>query len=112
MIGHDIEVEAKQWINFSRVTFVHIKDKERLTMDLNLTYHDKNYKGDLKKIIIAEVKQEKMSRKSDFMRIAKQLSILPIRISKYCISTLKLNPVVKSNRFKEKVLFLNKLISN
>ncbi len=112
VIGHGIEVEAKQWINFSRVTFVHIKDKERLTMDLNLTYHDKNDKGDLKKIIIAEVKQEKMSRKSDFMRIAKELSILPIRISKYCISTLKLNPVVKSNRFKEKVLFLNKLISN
>jgi hypothetical protein len=50
-----------------------------------------------------------MNRSSDFMRIAKELYILPIRISKYCISTLELNPELKYNRFKEKVLFLNKL---
>jgi hypothetical protein len=50
-----------------------------------------------------------MSRSSDFMRIAKELFILPIRISKYCMSSLKLHPELKHNRFKEKVLFLNKL---
>ena len=33
-----------------------------------------------------------MSRSSDFMRIAKDLNILPIRISKYCMSTLSLHP--------------------
>ena len=61
------------------------------------------------KIAIAEVKLERMRRNSDFMRIAKELYILPIRISKYCMSTLELNPHLKRNRFKEKVLFLNKL---
>jgi hypothetical protein len=35
--------------------------------------------------------------------------ILPIRISKYCMTTLQLNPDVKQNRFKEKLLFINKL---
>jgi hypothetical protein len=50
-----------------------------------------------------------MSRLSDFMRIAKELHILPIRISKYCMSTLELNPELKQNRFKEKTLFLTKL---
>ena len=43
------------------------------------------------------------------MRIAKELHVLPIRISKYCMSTLALNPHLKQNRFKEKVLFLTKL---
>lgn len=109
VIGKKIDVSAKQWIHFSRITFVHKIQKERLTMDINLNFEDENQAGNLKQIAIAEVKQERMSRSSDFMRIAKELYILPIRISKYCISTLELNPDLKRNRFKEKVLFLNKL---
>lgn len=111
IIGKPLDVDAKHWINFSRITFVHKKAKERLTMDINLTFEDKKSNGDLKHIVIAEVKQERMSRSSDFMRIAKEMHILPMRISKYCMSTLKLNPHLKMNRFKEKVLFINKLKS-
>ncbi len=109
VVGSKIDVDAKQWINFSRITFVNKRQKERLTIDINLTFGNKKKSGDLKQIVIAEVKQERMSRSSDFMRIAKELHILPIRISKYCISTLELNPDLKQNRFKEKVLFLKKL---
>ena len=43
------------------------------------------------------------------MRIAKELHILPIRISKYCMSTLELDTTLKYNRFKEKRIFINKL---
>ncbi len=109
IIGYPIEVSAKQWINFSRVTFVHKIQKERLTMDINLTFNNQKDEGDLKNIVIAEVKQERMSRSSDFMRIAKEMSILPMRLSKYCMSTISLNPKLKKNRFKEKSLFINKL---
>ena len=108
-IGKPITLNAKQWINFSRITFVHKKLKERLTMDINLSYNDSKNKGDLKHIVITEIKQERMSRSSDFMRIAKQMHLLPFRISKYCITTLMLDPSVKRNRFKEKELFINKL---
>tara|TARA_Y100000589_G_scaffold328965_1_gene374297 strand:+ start:395 stop:1144 length:750 start_codon:yes stop_codon:yes gene_type:complete len=109
VIGRKIEVGPKQWINFSRITFVHKAQKERLTLDINLTFKNENSSGDFKEIAIAEVKQERMSRSSDFMRIAKDLHILPIRISKYCMSTLELNPSLKQNRFKEKKIFINKL---
>jgi len=109
IIGRPMEVNAKQWINFSRITFVHKTQKERLTIDVNLTFENSNEKGDMKHIVIAEVKQERMSRSSDFMRIAKEMHILPIRISKYCLTTLALNPELKKNRFKKKVLFINKL---
>lgn len=108
-IGFPLELSPKQWINFSRITFVHKTQKERMTMDINLTFKNKMESGDLKNIIIAEVKQERMSRSSDFMRIVKEMSILPMRLSKYCISTLSLNPNLKGNRFKEKLLFINKL---
>ena len=109
VIGKPMSVSAKQWINFSRITFVHKTQKERLTMDVNLTFKNNKDNGDMKHIVIAEVKQERMSRSSDFMRIAKEMHILPIRISKYCLTTLALNPDLKKNRFKEKVLFINKL---
>ncbi len=109
IIGRPMDVNAKQWINFSRITFVHKTQKERLTIDVNLTFENSNEKGDMKHIVIAEVKQERMSRSSDFMRIAKEMHILPIRISKYCLTTLALNPKLKKNRFKKKVLFINKL---
>ena len=109
IIGQEIEVNAKQWINFSRITLVHKIQKERLTIDINLTFQNKKLSGDLRKIVIAEVKQERMSRSSDFMKIAKEMSILPVRLSKYCMTTLKLNPDIKQNRFKEKLLFINKL---
>ena len=109
IIGRPIQVSAKQRINFSRITLVHKTQKERLTIDVNLTFENANKKGDMKHIVIAEVKQERMSRSSDFMRIAKEMHILPIRISKYCLTTLTLNPELKQNRFKEKVLFINKL---
>jgi len=109
IIGTPLDVNAKQWINFSRITFVHKTQKERLTIDINLSFENEKESGNLKQIVIAEVKQERMSRSSDFMRIAKVMHILPIRISKYCMTTLALNPKLKKNRFKEKVLFINKL---
>ena len=83
--------------------------KERLTIDVDLSFKNDEKKGDLKDIVIAEVKQERMSRSSDFMRIAKEMSILPMRLSKYCISTMQLHPNIKQNRFKKKQLFINKL---
>ena len=109
IIGYPIKVSAKQWINFSRVTFVHKTKKERLTMDVNLTFNHNEHKGDLKNIVIAEVKQERMSRSSDFMKIVKEMRILPFRLSKYCMSSLQLWPQLKQNRFKKKQLFINKL---
>lgn len=109
IIGKDLDVNAKQWINFTRLTFVHKTKKERLTIDLNLTFKNENQEGDMKDVVIAEVKQERMSRSSDFMTITKEMSILPMRLSKYCVSTMQLDPNIKKNRFKKKLLFINKI---
>ena len=109
IIGKDYSINPKQHIDFSRMTFVHKQKKERLTIDINLTFSCGQQEGNFKQIVIAEVKQERMSRSSDFMRIAKEMSILPIRLSKYCMSTLELNSDIKQNRFKRKKRFINKL---
>ena len=109
IIGKKLDVYPVQWINFSRITLVHKNLKERLTLDVNLNFYDEKSSGDLSKIIIAEVKQERMSRSSDFIRIAKDMRIYPMRISKYCFSAIELDRSLKHNRFKEKNIFLNKL---
>ena len=109
IIRKPLDVNAKQWIIFSRLTFVHKTQKERLTIDIKLSFKDDEKVGNLNDIVIAEVKQERMSRSSDFIRIAKEMCILPIRLSKYCISTMQLWPSIKQNRFKKKLLFINKL---
>ena len=88
---------------------MHKTQKERLTIDINLSFENEKESGDLRDIVIAEVKQERISRKSDFIRIAKEMSILPMRLSKYCISTMQLWKNIKQNRFKKKQLFINKL---
>ena len=111
IIGYSLSVYAKQWINFSRMTLVHKYLKERLTIDINLNYDNGSKKGDLSKIVIAEVKQERMSRSSDFIRIAKDLKIYPMRLSKYCFTTMQLEKTIKKNRFKEKQIFINKIIN-
>ena len=90
IMGYSLPVSSKQWINFNRVTLVHKKQKERLTIDVNLNYSDGITNGDLTKVIIAEVKQERMSRSSDFIRIAKDLKIYPMRLSKYCFTTMQI----------------------
>jgi len=110
VIGEPLNVIPIQWINFSRITLVHKAQKERLTIDVNLDYSNTKSSGDLRKIIIAEVKQERMSRSSDFIRTAKEMSIFPMKISKYCFSSMYLDKTLKQNRFKEKKIFINKII--
>ena len=80
-----------------------------MPIDLNLNFRYDDQILEMQDIVIAEVKQERVSRLSDFMRITKEMSILPMRLSKYCFSTMKLEEDIKQNRFKKKALFINKL---
>ena len=92
------------------MTLVHKKKRERITIDVGLHFRDcSNKEKDLKDVIIAEVKQGRISRSSDFMRISKEMNIYPFRLSKYCISTIHLEPSIKKNRFKKKLLQINKI---
>ena len=109
IIGEEMCLESKQWINFKRITFVDKYKKERLTIDLDLAFYNKNKSGSLQDLVIAEVKMGRSSSVSKFIRIAKECGIYPFRLSKYCVSTVYLDDSVKRNRFKEKLIMLNKL---
>lgn len=97
--------------NYKRITLVGKEFPERLTLDIDLSFRKKDEIADLNYLAIAELKQAKVSRKSPFFSLMKERQIRPFRLSKYCMGLLKLSEGddVKYNRFKKKVLKIDKL---
>lgn len=112
-----IELQPVMINNYRRITLVNKTAEERLTIDFDITNgisSDPDYqKQTLSSIAIAELKQPKLDRNSPFYRLMKQEQIRPFRISKFCFGMIDLydEDKLKSNRFKEKKLLIQKLIN-
>lgn len=104
--------------SYKRITLVNKFIEERLTIDFDITNGtmDEPLACDqsLKKIVIAELKQPRLDRASPFYKLMKALRIRPFRISKFCFGMMDLygSGAIKSNNFKSKRLFIQKLSSN
>ncbi len=109
VMGYKTALVPKLWNSFERVTLVSKHNLERLTIDFGLAFDFDGKKSNMDQIIIAEVKQEKLSRNSTFIVALKALGIHPMKISKYCVGALKLYPGLKYNNFKAKLLYLKKI---
>jgi hypothetical protein len=104
-----VTLEPKLWIRFARITLVHHTVPERLTIDTELNFEKEGKQLDLPHLVISEAKLGGATERSDFVSILKQHMIYPSGMSKYCIGTALMNPDVKYNRFKSKLLSLQKL---
>ena len=109
VVGEELDLIPQQWIFFNRITFVDKLYTERLTVDFNVEFSKKQKSGNFRNLVIAEIKTERSNVSSVFKSIAKEKHIIPTRFSKYCMTTIDLDSDVKYNRFKEKLLLLNKL---
>lgn len=96
---------------FDRITLVSKAMTERLTIDLNLRFH--NYRNDaeenLGNVVIIEIKQDGFAH-SDLADILFDLRIKPMGMSKYCIGTAMTDPDAKQNRFKVRIRKIKTLI--
>ena len=109
-MNHDPgRLAPKLFVEYSRIALVHKDLKERVTIDINLSYRNSSEKV-LEKIAIAEVKQDRLSRSSDFIRLMNDMRIFNTRFSKYCFGINLLYPQVKYNRFKLRISTYNKLV--
>jgi len=105
-------LELKSTNQFNRITLVHKKNVERVTIDNNIIFSSKDGKEIiLKNISIIEIKQEKFSLNSEIMQFIKNNHIREFSLSKYCTATSLLNPHLKCNNFKQKLTIINKLIN-
>lgn len=107
--GDKIELIPTLWNNFNRITLVNKFAPERITIDLGLTFSDKNNNYLLNHLAIAEVKQERINLHSPFIKILKSIGIRESSLSKYCIGSLYCYKGLKYNNFKEKLMQIDKI---
>lgn len=81
---------------------------ERLTLDINLQFKNDFYEKKLSNVVIAEVKQEKLSP-SPFIKLMKKSGVRPGSISKYCFGVVFLYEQIKKNNFKPNLNIINKI---
>jgi len=101
---------------FNRITLANNALTERVTIDSDIHFvnrHTGISNADMSDLVIVEVKQNPELRASSvLMNTFRQLHIQPKRVSKYCLGTVLTNPDAKYNRYKEKIRYIEKIISN
>ena len=98
-------------MQFSRITLADKSFSERLTIDTNLFVLNGTGSKMFDQLVISEIKQKKYNPKSNFIRILRNLKIPEMRFSKYCMGMLHVNRGIKYNRFKPKLLQINKILT-
>ena len=98
--------------SFRRITFANKNKTERITLDTNLSFFNSktNERCDLEPFMILELKQNGYAH-SHFHDIARKLNIKPTAFSKYCTGIVMTDSDAKYNRFKKRLILLNKLIN-
>ncbi len=99
--------------DFKRITLVHKSEKERITLDFNLSYTC-DFAGivkthELPDLAICEIKREGYSNTSEFMKILRSEDIRQSRMSKYCIGAAILYSDLKKNQFKSKLRYIESI---
>ena len=106
------ELRAVLENRFDRVTLVNREKTERLTVDMNLRFRDMitGEEREIPRLVIIELKQDG-NRPSMARELLTSFRVRPTGISKYCIGSVLTAPDLKHNRFKPKLLQINKTLN-
>lgn len=106
------QLQPRCTTEFDRITLVNREKTERITMDMNLHFHNMatELDGDLADAVIIELKQDGRLP-SPMRKILAEHHVKPYRISKYTIGTVLTDPGAKDNRFKQKIRYIEKTIN-
>jgi len=105
------QITPKLNVQFSRITLTDNSFNERLTIDTNISAKNGSGSKIFNQLVISEIKQKKYDPKSDFIQILRNLKIQEMKFSKYCMGMLHVNKEIKYNRFKPKLLRINKILT-
>ena len=105
------QITPKLNVQFSRITLTDNSFNERLTFDTNISAKNGSGSKIFNQLVISEIKQKKYDPKSDFIQILRNWKIQEMRFSKYCMGMLNVNKEIKYNRFKPKLLRINKILT-
>ncbi len=96
--------------SFERITIVNKGKTERITVDFNVRFHNFENGNDtgIAPLVIMELKRDGRC-KSRFQKALFELRVKPLSISKYCFGRALTDKTLKQNRFKKKIIKLEKL---
>lgn len=96
--------------NFHRITLVNKGKTERLTIDLDLAFHNisTGHRLQMHEMVIIELKRDGLVP-SPILPLLNQLRIKSMGFSKYCIGTAITNPQLPQNRFKKRLRKIGKM---
>ena len=99
--------------HFHRITLVNYEKTERLTIDFDVRFHnfETESRAETGDLVIIELKRDG-NVYSPVLDILRRLRIKPSGFSKYCIGSVMTNKGLKHNMFKEKMVWINKLVNN
>jgi len=97
------------WTIFDRITLAGKNHIERITIDTNIRFKNDLNEVNIPQLIIIEVKRDKSNGISPFTKILRSKRIRPMGISKYVLGNIMLSPELKHNRFKNKLLTINRI---
>lgn len=103
------QLTPKMTSDFDRFTLVNLQEGERITVDLGLKFSNEHGQKLLDNIVVLELKTSGNPKNSPLVQQLKQRSIFPARFSKYCLGRALLEPELKQNRFKERLMGIKKL---
>ena len=98
--------------HFKRITLVNKSKTERLTIDSNLCFHNlvSGIDRDMGNLVIIELKRDGLVP-SPVLEMLRRLRIHPHGFSKYCMGSALTNPQLPCNRFKMKLIEINKIVT-
>lgn len=98
--------------HFHRITLVNYGKTERLTIDFDVEFQnfETDKHAETGELVIIELKRDG-NVPSPVTDILRDLRIKPSGFSKYCIGSVMTNHQLKHNMFKEKMVWINKLVS-
>lgn len=106
LTGTPVGLTPRLRTSFRRITLVGRAAAERVTIDTDLAFAMGGRTRPLTDLVIAEVKQERARRDSAIRVRLRSRGIRPLGFSKYCLGSAIMDPTLKHNRFKSKLLTL------
>lgn len=105
------ELTPTVMVSYDRIAFADLHSGERLSMDLNLTFRNKETTKTLEGLVIAELKTDRF-KNSNFTKLMRHHHIQPVSFSKYCYALATTEPGIVRNNFKEKIYSIQKHLSH
>lgn len=97
-------------VDFHRTTLVNLETKERLTFDFQLSFASEEGENQTDDFVIIEHKRAAHNHtKTPALAALKRNNIYPTSLSKYCLGMILIDKTDKYNRYKPKLLKLNKI---